>query len=196
MPDEYKELLAGVDAWYRSVKAAHPAEVPCTKGCRECCVGLFDVSLADRDLLREGLAQADPAIRRDIETRSAALLARLRVLLPDLGDTLDGMSSEEIDDLCDEAGAVECPVLGPEGECRLYAHRPLTCRLSGVPVVDLRGNTVYPEGCAKCTLQPQDTPRLDCERLSKRERKILKTRYPGDSGITLFIAQGLSRAGG
>ncbi|HVR82675.1 MAG TPA: YkgJ family cysteine cluster protein [Planctomycetota bacterium] len=193
MSDEYKELLAGVDAWYRSVKEAHPAEVPCSRGCRDCCVGLFDVSLADRDLLREGLSQADPALRRDIEARAEALLARLRVLLPNLGNTLDGRSSQEIDDLCDEAGDVECPVLGQEGECRLYAHRPLTCRMSGVPVVDLSGNTVYPEGCAKCTLQPQDTPRLDCERLSKRERKILRTRYPGESGITLFIAQALAR---
>jgi len=190
--DDYKDLLAGVDAWYKSVKAAHPAEVPCSKGCRECCVGLFDVSLADRDLLREGRAKADPAVRKDIEARAEALVARLRELEPDLGGTLDGMSPEAIDDLCDAVGDVECPVLGREGECRLYAHRPLTCRMSGVPVVDLKGQTVYPEGCAKCTLKPKDTPRLDCERISRRERKILKTRYPGDSGITLFIAQALA----
>ena len=36
-----------MDAWYRSVKERHPAEVPCSKGCRDCCIGLFDVSLAD-----------------------------------------------------------------------------------------------------------------------------------------------------
>ena len=78
--DEYKELLSKVDAWYRSVKAAHPAEVPCAKGCRDCCIGLFDVSLADRDLLREGLAAADPQVRKDIEARAAALTARLREL--------------------------------------------------------------------------------------------------------------------
>src|SRR5262249_23235663 len=71
--DEYKELLAKVDAWYRSVKESHPAEVPCTKGCRDCCIGLFDISLADRDLLREGMAAADPALRKDIEERAAAL---------------------------------------------------------------------------------------------------------------------------
>jgi len=187
--DDYKDLLAGVDAWYKSVKDAHPAEVPCSKGCRECCIGLFDVSLADRDLLREGLAKADPAVRKDIEARATALVARLRELTPDLGDTLDGMAPEEIDDLCDAVGDVDCPVLGPGGECRLYAHRPLTCRMSGVPVVNLKGHAVYPEGCAKCTLKPKDTPRLDCDRISRRERKILKTRYPGASGFTLFIAQ-------
>jgi Fe-S-cluster containining protein len=190
--DDYRSLLASVDAWYQSVKAAHPAEVPCTKGCRECCIGLFDVSLADRELLREGLAKAPPEVREDIQARAAALVGRLREVEPDLGDTLDGMSPEAIDDLCDAVGDVECPVLGREGECRLYEHRPLTCRMSGVPVVDLSGRTVYPEGCAKCTLQPKDAPRLDCERISKRERKLLKARYPGESGVTLFIAQALA----
>jgi Fe-S-cluster containining protein len=193
--DDYRSILEAVDAWYRSVQKAHPAEVPCTKGCRECCIGLFDVSLADRDLLREGLAQADPETRKDIQARAAALVARLREIEPGLGDTLDGISPEEIDALCDAAGDVECPVLGREGECRLYGHRPLTCRMSGVPVVDLSGKTVYPEGCAKCTLKPKDAPRLDCERVSKRERKLLKARYPGESGVTLFIAQALSGSG-
>ena len=190
--DDYRSLLADVDSWYRSVQSSHPYQVPCTRGCRECCIGLFDVSLADRDLLRDGLSQADPAIRKDIQARAAALVARLREIEPGLGDTLDGMSPEEVDDLCDAAGDVECPVLGREGECRLYEHRPLTCRMSGVPVVDLSGKTVYPEGCAKCTLKPKDTPRLDCDRISKRERKILKARYPGEGGITLFIAQALN----
>jgi len=189
--DDYKGLLSKVDAWYRSVKERHPDRVPCVKGCRDCCIGLFDVTLADRDLLREGLAAADPEVRKDIEARAAALTARLRELAPDLGDTLDGWSTEDIDDLCDAAGDVECPVLGREGECRLYAYRPLTCRMSGVPVVDLSGNPVFPEGCAKCTLKPADAPRLDCDRLSRQERKILKARYPHQSGVTLFIAQAL-----
>ena len=191
--DDYRQILAKVDAWYRSVQEAHPGEVPCTKGCRDCCIGLFDVSLADRDLLREGLAAADPALRRDIESRAAALMAKLRELSPGLGDTLDGWSPDDVDDLCDEAGDVECPVLGKDGECRLYAHRPLTCRMSGVPVVDLSGNPVFPEGCAKCTLKPAAAPRLDCDRISRQERKILKERYPGRSGVTLFIAQAVER---
>ena len=86
-------------------------------------------------------------------------------------------------------------MLGREGECRLYEHRPLTCRMSGVPVVDLKGTPVFPEGCAKCTLKPSAAPRLDCDRLSRRERKILKARYPQQSGVTLFIAQAMETTG-
>ena len=190
--DDYRELLSKVDAWYLSVKETHPDQVPCAKGCRDCCIGLFDVSLADRDLLREGMAALVPAVRKDIEQRAAELMAKLRTTAPDLGDTLDGWSPDDIDDLCDAVGDVECPVLGREGECRLYAHRPLTCRMSGVPVVDLSGTPVFPEGCAKCTLKPSEAPRLDCDRLSRQERKILKARYPQQSGVTLFIAQAVN----
>ena len=190
--EPYRRILERVDAWYRSVKDAHPDRVPCSRGCRECCLGLFDISLADRDLLREGLAKADPAVRQDIERRAAAILENLRSIYPDLRDTLDGWDAGEIDDLCDALGDVECPVLGPEGECRLYAHRPLTCRMAGVPVVDVSGAVVAPEGCAKCTLPASEAPRLDCEALRRDERKLLRSRYPGKGGVPLLIPQAVA----
>lgn len=191
--DDYRPLLERVDAWYRSVKARHPDKVPCDKGCRDCCVGLFDVSLADGDLLREGLAGLDDATRNDIRSRAASVLARLREIYPDLGDTLDGWDADDVDDLCDALEGVECPVLGPGGECRLYAWRPLTCRMSGVPLVDVTGETIYPEGCAKCALTPKETPRLDCAALRKEERKLLRKRYRDKSGVTLLIAQAIAK---
>lgn len=193
--DDYRAVLAKVDAWYRDVRARFADKVPCTKGCRDCCLGLFDVSLADRDLLREGLAAAEPAVRADIEARAGAVLERLRTVYPDLGDTLDGWSPDDIDDLCDAPGDVECPVLGPQGECRLYAHRPMTCRMAGVPVVDVTGLQVQPEGCAKCTLRPEETPRLDCEGLRREERRVLRRRYPGESGTSLLIPQAVAPRG-
>ena len=190
--DEYRRLLARVDDWYRSAQGRHPERIPCSRGCRECCLGLFDVSLADRELLREGLAAVNPAVRSDIEGRAAAILAKLRAVYPDLGATLDGWDPDEIDDLCDALGDIECPVLGPEGECRLYAHRPLTCRMAGIPVVDLSGATVSPEGCAKCTLSKDEAPRLDCESLHRDERRILRARYPGKGGVPLLIPQAVA----
>jgi Fe-S-cluster containining protein len=193
MDEAYRALLRRADEWYRSAQKSHPDRVPCGRGCRECCLGLFDVSLADGDLLREGLGKADAETRGDIERRARGVLEKLREIYPDLGETLDGWSPADVDDLCDALGDVECPVLGPEGECRLYEHRPLTCRLSGIPLVDRSGETIYPEGCAKCTLRPEDAPRLDCDRLRREERRILRRRYPGRSGVSLLIAQAVAR---
>jgi len=190
--EDYPKFLARADAWYRSVREKFPDKVTCTKGCRDCCLGLFDVTLLDADLLREGLAAAEPSVRKDIEARAAAILATLRERWPGLGKTLDGWGDEEIDALCDELGAVECPVLGPAGECRLYEFRPLTCRLSGVPVVDFSGEKIYPEGCAKCTLTAAEAPRMNCERLRRDERKILKKLHRGDEDVTLLIPQAVA----
>jgi Fe-S-cluster containining protein len=190
--EDYLKFLSRADAWYRSVREKHPAQVTCSKGCRDCCLGLFDVTLLDGDLLREGLAAADPPTRRDIESRAQAILAKLRETWPGLGATLEGWIDAEIDELCDALGPVECPVLGPAGECRLYEHRPLTCRLSGVPVVGFSGEKVYPEGCAKCTLKADEAPRLDCDRLRRDERKLLKKHHRGDEDVTLLIPQALS----
>jgi len=192
--DDYRKFLARADAWYRGVREKHPDRVPCTKGCRDCCLGLFDVTLLDRDLLREGMAAADEATRRDIEGRATAILERLHAAWPGLGGTLEGWTEGEIDDLCDALGPVECPVLGPSGECRLYEHRPLTCRLSGVPVVDLSGEKVYPEGCAKCTLKADEAPRLDCHKLRRDEGKLLKKHHPRDVDVTLLIPQAVAPA--
>jgi Fe-S-cluster containining protein len=191
--EDYPRLLEGADRWYRSVRDAFPEKVPCRMGCRECCLGLFDITLLDADLLREGLAQADPAVRRDIETRAAAIVEKLRARWPGLEETLENVTEEEIDQLSDELGPVECPVLGPAGECRLYGFRPLTCRLSGVPVVDVSGRIIAPEGCAKCTLTAAEAPRLDGDRLRRNERKILKKFHPREEDVTLFIPQALLR---
>ncbi len=189
---KYGRLLQDAEDWYRSVQRAHPDKVTCTKGCRDCCLGLFDISIADAATLREGLAAAPEATRRDIVARADEIIRKLRRIRPDLRATLDGLSDEEVDAICDGLGDVECPVLGTRGECRLYEHRPLTCRLAGVPLVDVSGEIVADTGCARCTLSSADTPRLDCAAMHKRERKILTAIDPENPHATLFIAQALS----
>jgi len=42
-----------------------------------------------------------------------------------------------IDQIVDSANNPACPCLGDAGECLIYEHRPLACRLEGVPMVDV-----------------------------------------------------------
>ena len=74
----------------------------------------------------------------------------------------------------------------------MYEHRPLTCRLSGVPIVNVDGVAIQSEGCKGCTLKAEETPRLDCDSLRRDERKILRKRYPGKGGVSLLIPQAVS----
>ncbi len=184
---DYLKLLEQVDVWALDVRAKHPARVPCTRGCFDCCLGLFDISPADADLLRAGLAGLDAAARRDIRSRARRLLKNLK-----LGKTLEGWSPEEIDAICDAHGSARCPVLGRGGACRLYAHRPLPCRLAGAPLVNLSGRVISDAACGKCTLPPRKTPRFDWAKIRRAERRILRRRYGARAGITLLIPQALA----
>ena len=59
-------------------------------------------------------------------------------------------------------------------------------------MVDLSGEKIHPEGCAKCTLQAGEAPRLDCDRLRRDERKLLKKHHPRDGDATLLIPQAVA----
>ena len=83
---------------------------PCRRGCDDCCRRLAEPPRLVREEWRRierGLRGLDPEIRSEIEDRLIAV-AEL------------------------ETGPVVCPFLGLEsGACRIYDHRPSTCRTYG-----------------------------------------------------------------
>jgi Fe-S-cluster containining protein len=190
--ENYRQLLSWVDRWYRSVRRRHADQVTCTVGCRTCCIGLFDITLADRDLLRAGLARANPAVRKDIQRRADRLMRRVRSRYPKVRNTLAGLGEARIDELCDWLRRVECPALGSENQCRLYEFRPLTCRLHGVPVIGYDGFPLHEEGCGKCLLKKSDCPHFDVERLVRSEVRLLKQGYGSRWSTPLLIPQALA----
>lgn len=172
----YPELLARVDTWFRGVLAAHPTKMQCRQGCFDCCLGLFDISIADVQLLQEGLAALAEPVRRGIEERSRALMEKVIAREPGLKGkaTLESLDDDDIDALTDAVGPERCACLGEQGECLVYDHRPIVCRLNGAPVVDVSGVTVHPEGCFKNSITPREVPRFAFEAIQKEERQHLR----------------------
>lgn len=184
----YRDLLGRADTWFQRCREALRGNIPCGPGCRDCCLGLFDITPLDRDLLLEGMAGLDRTGRDDIRSRASAILDGLRAAFPRLGDDLAGWRTEEIDRLCTAAGPVPCPVLGSGGECRLYAHRPLLCRLQGLPLVDVSGEVLYAEACPRCAVRPEEIPPFDFRGLRREERRLLRRRSEG----LLLVPQALA----
>lgn len=89
------------------VVARYREHIQCRAGCSDCCHQTFAITEVEGSLLREGLAAADEATRADIQARAEAWQPDTRA---------------------------PCPVLSPEGKCRLYAHRPRICRKYGIPL--------------------------------------------------------------
>jgi Fe-S-cluster containining protein len=51
--------------------------------------------------------------------------------------TLFDEDDARIDRIVDAARVPPCPCLGNAGECLIYEHRPMACRLEGVPMIDV-----------------------------------------------------------
>lgn len=96
-----------LDEGVAPVVERHAAHIQCGPGCSDCCHQSFAVSALEGEWLREGLRAAPEAVRADI-------LARAGTWRP--------------------GAKLPCPVLGDDGRCRLYAHRPRICRKYGIPL--------------------------------------------------------------
>lgn len=48
---------------------------------------------------------------------------------------LDEWQESELDDLVTQFSGLPCPALDSDGRCLVYASRPITCRMMGLPVV-------------------------------------------------------------
>ena len=142
--DRYQALLERLDAWFAEGLALHRAVVPCRAGCTACCHGPFDISAADAELLREGLATLPAADRTEVRVRAELLLTRMRELAPAWGPpwSIDDLGEEGFDRLAEALAGVPCPMLGDDGRCRVYAYRPLVCRLIGLPMLTDLGETL------------------------------------------------------
>lgn len=136
--DRLKVGFRRADAlWTERAAKTAPGEMACRGGCFGCCVGLFEISLAEALVVRAGLERLPEEARRVVRARAERIVERTRADFP--GDPgpglLDPERTEEADDryfatVADSA----CPMLElPSGSCRIYEERPITCRTFGLP---------------------------------------------------------------
>jgi Fe-S-cluster containining protein len=111
----------------------------CRKGCTQCCIGVFAINQLDAARLRQGMAKldaTDAGRATAIRERARRSVGRIGRDFP--GDIRTGIVDEDEDAqeiFAEYANDEPCPALSPTtGECELYAHRPMTCRVFGPPV--------------------------------------------------------------
>ena len=116
-------------------RAAMLGALPCRQGCSLCCRGPFSITVLDVNLLGEGMAALGPAVRADIEARAQAQAIALEAEFPRLAASkiLDDWPDSELDAVTARFADMPCPALDTSGSCRVYAYRPLTCRMMGIP---------------------------------------------------------------
>ena len=131
----YAELRDEADAIFAHVAREYPDCVTCHEGCSDCCHALFDLSLVEAMAVNAAFNAAfgHGRERSDILARASEIDRSLtRHKREMFRAEKDGESPEAI---MARAAAlrVRCPLLGPDDRCLLYAARPITCRIYGIP---------------------------------------------------------------
>lgn len=148
--NRYQELLFEVDTWFTGCSLAAANQIACQRGCSACCRGLFDITLLDARLLRDGFEQLPQDVQQVVLAAAQQNIAGIRSRWPDFDQPylFNSYPEEEWDLVMPEEDETPCPLLGQDGLCLVYKHRPMTCRLNGIPMVDTSGEILFDEWCS------------------------------------------------
>lgn len=147
--DSYGELLGEVDDWFRRSLELHSDQIACRNGCSECCRGLFDITLLDALYLKRGFDKLPEPLKSELAREASRRLELLSCVNPDFVEPwlLNGIPEEEWDALMPEEDETPCLLLSESGGCLVYDYRPMTCRLNGIPLIDVSGEELFDEWC-------------------------------------------------
>lgn len=147
--EKYGILLREVDNWFEHCLDRHSESISCHRGCSECCRGLFDITLLDAIYLKQGFDRLPASVQESIQIKTAGRLNALTDQWPGFSRPwiLNSMPEEMWDELMPEDDETPCPLLSDSGACLVYEHRPMTCRLNGIPMIDTDGEELFDEWC-------------------------------------------------
>lgn len=147
---QYGQLLSSVDQWFNRCLSITPPVIHCGKGCSSCCRGLFDITLLDAFYLKQGFDALETELKQRVIERAEGRLAAVKVIWPEfvLPYTLNHRPDEEWQEIMPEDDESPCVLLDDHGQCLLYHYRPMTCRLHGIPLIDIDGEVMDADGCS------------------------------------------------
>jgi Fe-S-cluster containining protein len=130
---KYQEFMQGVDQIFNKMKNDYPQEVRCDQGCTECCFALFDLPLIEALYLNKKFNELEPDLRTRILIEADKADRQTTKIKKELHkEHQKGVPEQEI---IKKASRIKlrCPLL-IDNKCVLYDHRPITCRLYGIPM--------------------------------------------------------------
>ena len=126
----YEFLADKADKAFQTIEQEHDTCVRCERHCSDCCHAVFGLFLIEAASLKQHFDQLDREIVKEALLRcneSERALKRLEIKLQKYEDDPETqayvMAKERI----------PCPLLDENQDCILYPHRPITCRVYGIP---------------------------------------------------------------
>jgi Fe-S-cluster containining protein len=102
------------------------------------------VSVADVELLLEGVRRLPPDEQAEVRRRARALVDKMEALEPDwcAPHAVRNLGDQRFDRVCEALADQPCPLLDDAGRCRIYPDRPMICRLIGLSMVTPAGRII------------------------------------------------------
>ncbi len=133
--EQYEALAAKVEEAFKRVRDAHPDLVLCKPGCTDCCYALFDLTLVEALYINEKFNEAFTGEEREkmLEKANKADRQIYKLKKEAYQAAKEGKDETAV---VEEMGKkrIQCPLLNDNDLCDLYPHRPLACRIYGVPL--------------------------------------------------------------
>ncbi len=194
---KYEDLVQQIENVCLKVKEDHKDKVTCRQGCSDCCHALFDLTLVEAvavkrrfDELFSGKMRHDILTEADITDRKIFKIKKQATeaekIGSDGGRIIERISQEKI----------PCPLLNKENLCKMYDHRPIACRVYGIPTsTGGKGYTCGLSGFSK----GENYPTLNMDAVYKRLYDIshdmvkdFKSKYTGMGGILVPLSMCLN----
>jgi Fe-S-cluster containining protein len=193
---KYEVLAAEADAVFGRVRELHGDLVRCATGCSDCCLALFDLSLVEAIYLNHRFNQEYQGEERSriLDKADRSEREYYKIKRKAAKAVQEGVQHAEIlENLARER--VRCPLLNEKHLCDLYAYRPITCRLYGIPL-DIGGkaqtccNSGFKEGVSYPTVRIEKIQDRLIE-LSKELVSGLETRHVKMADVLVPVGMAL-----
>ena len=132
---EYERLANDSEKAFHKISQTYPNEVKCSLGCADCCYAMFDLTLIEAMYINHNFKnQLSESKQQEIlEKANIADRQAYKIKKRIFQERQKGVDTNH---LLEDVGKkrVRCPLLTDDNQCELYAFRPITCRLYGVPL--------------------------------------------------------------
>ena len=132
--ETYEQLSRQMDQVFERVRHQYPDCVTCQRECADCCHAVFDLTLIEALHINHRFNErfSGEARERILEKANAADRQVYKLKRQAAKDVREGQSEATVVAALGTE-RVRCPMLNDKDLCDLYDHRPITCRLYGIP---------------------------------------------------------------
>ena len=130
--EKYEQLAAQAEQSFNEMQQSYGDCVKCAVQCSDCCNAVFGLFPIESAYLNYRFHELDEPAQKEITARLAdfeksltAMQEKIRACGDDTGKINEIMATQR----------VKCPLLNDQQKCSIYAHRPVTCRVYGIPTI-------------------------------------------------------------